>query len=71
MSICPRCGTTFGCGMADASASDTPCWCMEMPVLPRASTIPLKDDPAASRCFCPDCLRGLLSAADRSTDRQR
>jgi hypothetical protein len=67
MSVCPRCGTTFGCGMVDASASGSPCWCTQLPVLPRSSTLPARDDWAASRCFCPDCLRALRAAAAQST----
>jgi hypothetical protein len=66
MSICTRCGTAFDCGMVDAPASAAPCWCTRLPVLPPGAYLPAKDDPASSRCFCPNCLRALLAAAELS-----
>lgn len=62
MSICPRCGTTFECGMADTSASGEPCWCTRLPPLPPDAYLPAKDNPASSRCFCPYCLHALAAA---------
>lgn len=63
MSICQRCNATFGCGMADASGLGEPCWCTRLPVLPTGAYVPCADNPEASRCFCPDCLRVLVDAA--------
>jgi Cysteine-rich CWC len=68
MSVCPRCGTRFECGMADVdvSAADAgaapPCWCTRLPALPADAFVPDRQDIAASRCFCPTCLRALHEA---------
>jgi hypothetical protein len=43
--------------MVDTPASD-PCWCMALPPLPPALLESVGD---ATRCFCPDCLQGLLN----------
>lgn len=59
MTICPRCGTVFECGM---TAGKEPCWCAALPSLPPDAYLPNRDDAAASRCFCPYCLRALLAA---------
>lgn len=53
MSICTRCGTEFGCAMADKL--DAPCWCTELPPV-----VPVPDQAAA--CWCPACLRRHLDA---------
>lgn len=58
MSHCARCGKTFECGMSDAGAS-SPCWCTALPPLP-AETLGCD----AASCYCADCLRHLLRAAD-------
>ena len=57
MSACVQCGQNFSCGMVDTPASD-PCWCMALPPLPPALLESVGD---ATRCFCPDCLQGLLN----------
>ena len=62
MSICPRCGTSFECGMKDAAAGTEPCWCTQLPTLPPDAYRPDKTNDAASRCFCPYCLRALVAA---------
>jgi hypothetical protein len=54
MSICPRCGAEFGCGMVDPTAPD-PCWCMS---LPRLLAVPPGSD---ASCFCPACLRDFIA----------
>lgn len=62
MSICPRCGAEFGCGMTDAGAVN-PCWCMQQPPIPAdvlARARAGNDKPA---CYCPDCLRALATLA--------
>ncbi|MGH8807829.1 MAG: cysteine-rich CWC family protein [Noviherbaspirillum sp.] len=64
MSICQRCGLAFECAMTEGASE--PCWCTQLPILPRQAYVPNKDDAAASRCFCPYCLRGLLAAQNAS-----
>lgn len=61
MSDCVQCGREFRCGMVDSPESG-PCWCMDLPTLPPALLATASD---ATRCFCPDCLQGLL---DRHLD---
>jgi hypothetical protein len=61
MSLCPRCGASFECGMADPGATE-PCWCMQLPKLPVEVYMPDRKEIAASRCFCPYCLRALQEA---------
>jgi len=56
MSACVQCGQEFNCGMVD-TASTEPCWCMALPTLPAALLAGAGD---TMRCFCPDCLQGLL-----------
>jgi hypothetical protein len=58
MSLCPRCGASFECGMVEATAQ--PCWCTRLPALP-AACLPAPEDEAAGRCFCPDCLRAMAA----------
>lgn len=53
---CPRCGTTFTCGMR-AGASG--CWCA---ALPAAFAVPAD---AAGECYCPGCLAELMAASPR------
>ena len=48
MSICSRCGATFGCAMADAL--DASCWCTAMPAVVAVPG-------GAASCWCPDCLK--------------
>ncbi|NML60433.1 cysteine-rich CWC family protein [Massilia sp. RP-1-19] len=54
MSTCTRCGTEFGCSMADGL--DAPCWCTELP-----SVVPVPGEAAA--CWCPACLRQHIATA--------
>ena len=56
MSICTRCGTEFGCAMADGL--DAPCWCTELPPV-----VPVPVPGAAAACWCPDCLRKHIASA--------
>lgn len=59
MSTCPRCGTTFACGMVEGGLSGVTaqaCWCMQgPPPAPGKSTAPATI--TATACFCPACLR--------------
>jgi hypothetical protein len=57
---CPRCGAAFTCGM---EAGLPECWCAS---LPAGFAVPAAD--AGAGCYCPTCLRELLSqaAANRS-----
>jgi hypothetical protein len=71
MSICPRCGTAFECGMAGAVSPDEPCWCTRLPALPVDAYLPVKGHSASSRCFCPYCLRALLATAEVSKREER
>jgi hypothetical protein len=48
--------------MADGNSGE-PCWCTRHPVLPRDAYQAGKTDPAASSCFCPDCLRAVHAEA--------
>ena len=59
MSVCPRCGTSFSCGMVDPITTE-PCWCTALPALPAQS----KDEPPANICLCPACLRAQIDAAE-------
>ena len=69
MSVCPRCGASFSCGMVDDPAAQ-PCWCTRLPVL---SPSALDDATAngAATCFCPACLRALTAAAATSANDKR
>jgi hypothetical protein len=60
MSICPRCGAAFSCGMTDDKAAQ-PCWCTRLPVLPESALAAANGGKAAA-CFCPDCLQALIAA---------
>jgi hypothetical protein len=60
MSVCQRCGGSFECGMTEGSSEA--CWCTQLPILPRQAYVVDGDGAGTSTCFCPDCLRGLLSA---------
>jgi hypothetical protein len=57
MSVCPRCGTEFSCGMVD-DKSDAPCWCTQFPPMP----LP-KPGAAIASCYCPACLKVLTESA--------
>ncbi|HYD81168.1 MAG TPA: cysteine-rich CWC family protein [Paucimonas sp.] len=56
MSVCPRCGAGFSCGMVDGK-SDAPCWCTQFPPLP----LPEPGAPHAT-CYCPACLESLTAS---------
>lgn len=62
MSVCARCGASFGCAMADPG-NDHPCWCTG---LPAAVPVPAPDAPG-SGCWCPACLRQHIEAAAAAT----
>jgi len=64
MSVCPRCGAAFECGMAECTPE--PCWCTRLPPLaPDASAA------EAAACYCPACLRLLSSAIPGRDDCRR
>jgi hypothetical protein len=62
MSTCPRCNTTFECGMADAGSG--PCWCTTLPALP-VDALPGTND---ARCLCPSCLRAWIAQKREEPD---
>lgn len=49
---CSACGNVFACGPG-TGAGPAACWCQDLPHLPRID--PAKD------CYCPDCLKALIS----------
>ncbi|AMO97685.1 cysteine-rich CWC family protein [Collimonas fungivorans] len=51
MAQCPACRQQFSCGAGQHP--DQPCWCSRLPPLASAK-------PAATECYCPDCLQRLL-----------
>ena len=51
---CPRCGAPFVCGL---QAGLERCWCADLPAT-------LSPDPAATGCYCRECLTALSSARD-------
>lgn len=53
-SICPGCGTRFGCGM---KAGEKRCWCADLPPL---LTVPAGKE---AGCYCPACLARMLAEA--------
>lgn len=59
MSTCSSCGASFECGMTDGPA-DAPCWCTQLPTLPPEAYVRNAGGESAG-CFCPDCLRALIS----------
>ena len=50
MSLCTRCGATFGCAMVDGN-DGAPCWCTRLP--PVVALPPVGE---AAGCWCPACL---------------
>lgn len=67
MSTCSACGAAFECGMADGPR-DTPCWCTALPPLPESYLSDAREksgngSSGSASCFCPDCLRALISRA--------
>jgi hypothetical protein len=62
MSLCTRCGATFGCAMADGG--EGPCWCTELPPV-----VPVPGVEAG--CWCPACLRAHIAAAGDATLEKR
>ena len=68
MSTCKRCGADFACGMADPSG-DEPCWCTQIPALPRSAYVgsDTDADDGNPSCFCPQCLRTLVAMQQKSS----
>jgi len=60
--ICPRCGTSFVCGVAAGTGE---CWCFE---LPHVLTVPETDGAAA--CLCPNCLNQRIHEIERLSTSQ-
>jgi hypothetical protein len=60
MSACSRCGAAFSCGMVDAPGA--PCWCLQMPVLPRSAIVADRENGIAT-CLCQACLKARLDEA--------
>ena len=59
MSVCIRCGATFGCAMADGL--DGPCWCTALPAV-----VPVPGGEAG--CWCPACLTLHIAAQESSSE---
>lgn len=55
MSICSRCGASFGCAMADQLTA--PCWCVVL-----APVVPMPGVDAS--CWCPACLMRHIDGHD-------
>jgi len=55
---CPKCGTTFTCGVAQGESH---CWCMDLPSIPKEITA--KTAGMSEGCLCPNCLKELAKAA--------
>ena len=53
MSVCSRCGASFGCAMADGG--DAPCWCTQMPPV-----VAVPRDGEVAACWCPACLKAHI-----------
>lgn len=62
MSACARCGKPFTCAMADG-AQDQPCWCTQMPILPR-SAVEADQARGIVSCLCKDCLAARIAEAE-------
>ena len=63
MSRCAECGLEFSCGMMEGDGQ-APCWCMQLPALPRAL---LATQPAGkAACFCPACLGRRIEEAQNA-----
>ncbi|MFA9215840.1 MAG: cysteine-rich CWC family protein [Sphingomonadaceae bacterium] len=58
MSICSRCGASFGCAMVDADNAAQPCWCTLLPAVMALPGSAVQD----ASCWCPVCLRAALAA---------
>jgi hypothetical protein len=56
MSLCARCGATFGCAMAEGTGE--PCWCTRLP-----PAVPVPPPGSATGCWCPACLERHLAQA--------
>jgi len=61
--ICPQCGTTFGCDIAQGK---THCWCMELPAIPKDITA--KTAGLSEGCLCPACLKELAQSVGHKND---
>ena len=57
MSICVRCGMSFGCALL--GELDSPCWCTQFPPI-----VPLPSKEAG--CMCPGCLKMHIETLQRS-----
>ncbi len=61
MSVCSRCGSQFGCAMADGL--DAPCWCTALPPVVPVPRGEAGEIDASASCWCPDCLRKHIAAS--------
>jgi hypothetical protein len=62
MSVCRRCAAVFDCCMVEGAAE--PCWCTRLPVLPAEALVTVDQDGQGGSCYCPVCLRELVSERD-------
>jgi hypothetical protein len=73
MSICTRCGASFGCAMADGGTE--PCWCTTLPPVvpvpvaapPALETSQDASQDAAPGCWCPACLRQHIAQQSKAS----
>lgn len=56
MSRCPDCGIEFKCGV-EQFGKDAPCWCMQLPPLPRSDEAKENGTAETGGCFCIACLQ--------------
>lgn len=61
MSRCPDCGIEFKCGV-EQSGDDAPCWCIQLPPLPRNAEATTNGTAKMDSCFCPGCLQRRIEA---------
>ncbi|MFC0251597.1 cysteine-rich CWC family protein [Massilia consociata] len=61
MSVCTRCGASFGCAMRDGNPE--PCWCTALPPV-----VPVPVPQEAAGCWCPACLRSHIEAEQAKRD---
>lgn len=64
--LCPVCGQSNRCSLAEPRTATHPCWCFEVTIDP-ARLAMLPDELRNQACLCPRCAR-LANAADAGDD---
>ena len=54
LNICPACGLSNRCTLADPRTADKPCWCFSVDIDPAVLTA-LPDELRNKACLCPRC----------------